>query len=266
MIPYTKIKTLIIGFSFALVMFECNYGPKELVNYKDSNHQFRIEVAKHFDFINYSKKAYGPDQIILENVPLKDCLPELLNIDKSLIQFIDQEKGNMLISANYEDFNKLRYSESSQNGYIKDYEEKTKETKKAFLLELKKALNFIIDEKVSPTDKYFQLIIKDTVRYANQTSNLKNNKNNYSSVTKMPGSLNVENVSIVEIADGLSQIYKEEGKFFAVKNNKNHYTINIKNIPFNQLKRHLEKGIGLSFVPLNEGKSSLRISKIVFND
>ncbi len=264
--PYTKIKSLIIGFSFALVMFECNYNPKELVNYKDSNHQFRIEVSKKFGFINYSKTSYGPDEIILENTLLKDCLPALLNKDKSLVQFIDQEKGDLLISAKYENFNKLTYSENSKNGYIKDYEEKTKETKKAFLLELKKALNFIIDEKVSPTDKYFQLIIKDSLRNVNQTRNVKNNKTNNSNITKMPGSLNVDNASIVEIADGLSYLYKEEGKFFAVKNNKNHYTINIKDIPFDQLKTHLEKEIGLSYVPLNEGKSSLRISKIVFNE
>lgn len=261
-----KIKSLILGFSITLATFACNTGPKELVNYKGSDYRLKLEVSNNFSLIRHSKTSFTANDVILENVPLKDCLPQLLNIDKSLIQFMDPEKGDLLISATYEDFNTLRYSENSKNGYIKDHEEKTKETKKAFLLELKKALNFTVVEKVSPTDKYFQLILKDTVMNENQNSKLKNNPNTHSSITQWSNTLLVKNASITEIAAGLSESYEEEGKFFAIKNNKNRYTINIKNIPFNQLNAHLEKEIGLSFVPLNERKSSLRISKIVFND
>ncbi|MHA8051747.1 hypothetical protein V7S79_11605 [Aquirufa sp. ROCK-SH2] len=268
---YLTLRTGLIITSLSIALTGCQLGSEELVNYKGSDYQLHIEVSDNNSFIRHSKIGFSDIDIVLENIPLKDCLPVLLNKDKSLIKFQDSDKGDLLISAKYEDFQKKLSLKESPIAKFENYELNVKTIKNTFLPKLAKAMNFKIIEKEVGPEKNFQLVVVDSVKQRNHLTNIKMGSgkpktNNNSSITNLPGTLITKNCTLSQIADELNKSFKKIGYFVGDEKDKNRYTFKIVDIRSDQLKKYLENEIGLSYVPLGTGKTSLKITTIVFND
>jgi hypothetical protein len=239
-----KIKALFFGISFVFVAFSCNDKYKELVNYRGADYIFHLQICANSNHVN-RHYAYGSNKIVLENGTLIDCLSELLDKDTSFIKFDNPSKGDVMLNVTYEN---LRQNPSE------------KETKKSFLMELKKALKFSLIEEY-PENKY-QLVIKsDSLlkRY------LSINSKDYSSIYSGPGVFRAYNSSISHIADGLNNVYKDNAQFVADAADDKRYAFKIENIPFDKLKIYLENKIGLSFVTIDQVKGAKKTTRVIFD-
>jgi hypothetical protein len=239
-----KIRALFFGISFVFVIFSCNYKYKELVNYRGADYVFQLQICANSNHVN-RLYAYGSNKIVLENGILIDCLSELLDKDISLIKFDNPRKGNVMLNVTYENL--------SQNP-------SEKETKKAFLIELKKALKFSLIEEY-PENKY-QIIIKtDTLLKRHLSINSKDSSSVYSG----PGVFRAYNSSLTSIAEGLNNVYKDNAQFVADAADDKRYTFKIENIPFDKLKTYLENKIGLSFVAIDQVKGIKKTTRVIFD-
>jgi len=242
---FNKIKNVLIGFALASTIFGCKNKYEELINYKGSDYTMQLNVSNNSNHVD-RLSSYAPNKIVLENAIFKDCLSALLDKDTSLVKFENSRKGDIMLNATYEN---LKQNPSA------------KETKEAFLIELKKALKFKLIEEY-PENKY-QLIIKNDIALKNHLSI---NAKDSSSVYSGPGILEAYNSSMSTIVDGLNFIYNDKAQFVADTSDVNRYTFKIENIPFNNLKMYLENKIGLSFVTMDKVKGAKKTTRVVFND
>jgi hypothetical protein len=266
-----KTKALFLGISITLLLIGCHSGPEELVNYKGSDYHFRLEVSDNYELIKRSSTIISSNDISFEKIPLKECLSVLLEKNKSLIKFKDPEKEDLMITAKYEDFQKRIPYKENINTAGENYKLNVKSVKKALLPIFTKAMNITIIEKEDPAEKNYQLVVIDSIKQKKNLSKTKKGLGNSqpkesSTVTNFPETLICENCTITQIADGLNKSYGGKAYFVGDINDKNRYTFEISNIPFDQLKKQLENEIGLSYVQMGQGKTSLNISTIVFND
>ena len=242
---YCKVKNLFLGFLLSFALFGCNNKYKELVNYKGSDYILQLQTCENSNYVDRFS-AYDSNKIVLENEIFKVCLSALLDKDTSLVKFERPRKVDIMINATYENLKK---------------DTNEKETKKAFLLELKKAMKFSLIEAY-PKDKY-QLVIKNTNLLKNHLSI---NSKDTSSLYSGPRIFKAYNSSMPSIASGLNNAYKGKANFVVDSTDNNRYTFKIENIPFDKLKIYLENKIGLSFVTIDKIKGAKTTTKVVFND
>jgi hypothetical protein len=240
-----KMKHFLLGLVLVLGIFGCKDKHEELANHKGSEYILELKTSKSSNHVD-RESYYGSDKIILENEIFKNCLASLLDKDASLVTFENPRKGDVMVTANYEN---LR-----QNVSIK-------ETKRAFLIALKEAMKFKLIEEY-PENKY-QLLIKNNILMKN---NLSINTKDTSSVYSGPGIFKAYNSSILAIANGLNNTYKDSAFFVTDSTDNNRYTFEIENIPFDKLKPYLEHKIGLSFVTMDKVKGTKTTTRVVFND
>jgi hypothetical protein len=242
---FNKIKNIFFCFILSFLLFGCQEKYKELANHKGSDYRILLRVCDNSNHLD-KLSSYANDKILLENISLEDCLSELLNKDKSLITFEDSTKKNIMVDVVYENFRK--------NSNVK-------ETKKAFLILLKKVMNFSLIEEY-PKNKY-QLVIKTDALVKNYLSI---NSKDTSSIYSGQGVFKAYNSSISSIANGFNNVYKDKAYFVADSTDGNRYTFKIENIPFDKLKIYLENNIGLSFVTMDKIEGAKTMTRVIFKD
>lgn len=242
---YSKIKNIFLGFLLSFALFGCKNKYKELANYKGSDYILQLQTCENSNHVDRFS-AYDSNKIVLENEIFKVCLSTLLDKDTSLVKFERPRKADIMLNATYENLKK---------------DTNEKETKKAFLSELKKAMKFTLIETY-PENKY-QLIIKNNILLLNHLSI---NTKDTSSVYSGPSIFKAYNSSISAIASGLNNTYKDSAFFVAASTDNNRYTFKIENIPFDKLKMYLENKIGLSFVSIDKIKGAKTTTNVIFND
>jgi hypothetical protein len=240
-----KINSVLLMMIIVFTMVGCKDEYKELVKYSDPNYNLNLLISnniKHAD----REYSFNSNRIVLDNVILKDCLSELLDKDTSLIIFESPKKGEIMLRGKLENLSQKRSE---------------KETKKVFLKQLQKAMKFSLIEYY-PENK-FQLVVKDETLLNNYlTKNVKDTSSVYTSIN----TIKAYNSSLPVIADGLNKAYKDKAIFVSEIKNNNRYSINIENVPFENLKGYLENNLGLDFVSMDKIKDSEKITKVVFKD